>query len=337
MELTIQEGQALYFDADALIAAPRQIYRIDNHKSGRLYFTLTEDPNLPARFYLSVTEMISKTTPTSPWLIKWISDMGYEAAEQYKNERASYGTFMHMIFQEYLIDKEFDLQSIDERIPGYLQECKHPANLANSWINDLKQDIIGFAEFVRAHNVKPLAIELVLASDEMGVAGMMDLYCEMDVEVNGFFGEVFKSGARAGQEKETKKQIRTKALLDFKSGRKGIYDSHAIQLEAYRRLLLENFPQLQGEDIMLFNYCPNDWRLNPGYTLKDQTENPVIRKFDHLIEIGRIESGRIKTEYTQYEGLLQFGEDPKECIINYDLHHKALEYASKDSESDEEQ
>lgn len=336
MELNILEVKALYFDNNALINAPRQVYRVDNHKSGRLYFTLTSDPNIPAKFYLSVTEMISKTTPTSPYLIKWISEMGYEAAEKYKNERASYGTFMHMIFQEYLINKEFDLNSIDERIPGYLQECKHSLSLSGSWIHDLKQDMIGFAQFVNDYKIEPIAIEMVLASDEMGIAGMMDLYCRMEIEDKGFYGEVYKSGPRAGQEKETKQQIKIKALLDFKSGRSGIYDDHAIQLEAYRRLLIENFPELQKEELRLFNYCPTDWRTSPGYTLKEQTNNNILRKFDYLIEIGKIESGSIKQSFTQYEGVLQFNEDPKECIMQYDLQLEALRHASKNQESIDE-
>lgn len=156
--------------------------------------------------------------------------------------------------------------------------------------------------------MEPLAIEVSLISQQ-GYAGTVDLVCDMDWEYKGFFGETYKSGEQKGKPKETKEKRRIKAIVDFKSGRKGFYEANEIQMEACRRLVVENF---RFEPDMLFNFSPKEWRTTPGYNLKDQTDSLPKGKFEHLVEIAKIEKLMDVRQICIYQGELKFGQSPCE-------------------------
>lgn len=287
-KLTIEECHSLYFDELALMTQPTPLYRLQGHAGGRYYYRMNEtgEPD----FFISVTTMIRQTMPTSPTLIKWIADRGHEEAEQYKFERSVYGTMMHMCFQKLLIERQFDF---DDFLPNFMRGYmgRESVTLAyfDEWMDDIRRAVMGFAQFIIDYKVRPILIEGVLAHPD-GYAGAVDLVCQMELEEKGFFGETLKSGPNKGQPKETK-MIRTIfAIVDFKSGMKGFFPEHEIQLEAYRRLIKVNFPHLMDKFFRIFNYAPSEWRgVTPSYKLKDQTDSPNIEKFDNLVQLARID------------------------------------------------
>ena len=284
---------------------PRKLYRIDR-AGDRMYYYL--DGNTPV-MYPSVTTVIRNNMPTSPHLIKWIGDMGTEAAEEYRDERAAFGTFMHKTFEDYLVAKFYDLDTMEQSLVNYLRTEGLPETLAAKWLHEQQKALLGFAQWVSDYKVKPLAIEVALASDEMEVAGMVDLICEATIEEKGYFGEVYKTGANAGQPKETKREATVLAIVDFKSG-KDFYDDHAIQLEIYRRKWNENFPNTPIDRI--FNWSPSDWRNAPSYKFKEQTNNPQLYRVDHIIEMNKAANKRRERVATVISGKLT--DNPSACV-----------------------
>lgn len=301
--ITTEEIMALFFDKNALVEQPQRVYRLQSG-GHRLYYTFDEKG--VASFYVSVTTLIKQTTPTSPHLIKWIADMGYQEAKEYTQERADYGTFMHAEIARLLIDRKLDLDLMDERLRDYIEVNQLPVGFV-SHLDELKKDLLAFAQFVIDHNVRPLAIEIVLTHKD-GYAGAIDLPCLMDIEIKGFFGEVYKSGVNKDKPKETKKTIEVCAIVDFKSGRKGFYEDHEIQLEAYRRMWNEAYPDRKADKI--YNWSPSDWRTSPGYKLKDQTNSPNLQKFDSLIDIAMIEEGKRQKTFIKVFGKIDL-DNPK--------------------------
>src|SRR5690606_1373581 len=132
----------------------------------------------------------------------------------------------------------------------------------SDWITEIKKDILAFAQFMIAKNVKPIAIEIVLFHPEDNYAGAIDIVCEMDEEEKGFFGETYASGARKGEPKESKRTIRVNAIVDIKSGRKGFHESHEIQLHAYKEMFQVHFPDVPIHRV--YNWSPKDWRNTPS-------------------------------------------------------------------------
>ncbi len=305
--LSIEELKATFFDEDALLTQPAPIYRLKS-KGQRYYYDWGIDGE--PRFFVSVTTMIKNTMPTSPQLIKWIADKGYEESQEFAEERANYGTFMHIQIGELLINGTYDLDKLKEKLKAYIEEQKLPSSLIE-WEDDLKKDILAFAQFMIDHDVKPLAVEIILTNPEDGYAGAIDLICEMTDEEKGYFGEVYKSGPRAGQPKETKQEKRFRAVVDFKSGRKGFYPEHEIQVHAYKKMWNLNFDQYPLEKV--YNWSPKDWKgKTPTYNLKDQTNSKQALKLPYLTELASIERESRTSDIIVPHGLIE----PKRGLNN---------------------
>lgn len=285
--MTAVEMRAMFFDSDAIVETPERIYRLDS--SGHRYYYKFDEHGNP-EFFVSVTTLIKQTTPTSPHLIKWIADMGYDESRAYAQERADYGTFMHKEIAELLLTREYDTDKLRSNLLDYIEANRLPSDFVNHE-DELKKDVLAFAQFMIEHKVRPLAVEVVLSHPRDGYAGAVDMVCLMEIEEMGEWGEVYKTGKNAGKPKRTKARHEVLAMVDFKSGRKNFYEDNEIQLAAYKELWNENFPDRPVDRI--YNWSPKDWRgATPTYNLKDQTNSKSQFKLPYLVEIARIEDDK---------------------------------------------
>ena len=287
----------MFFDAKKLIHQPEPIYRLDS-QGHRYYYRFVDDEPV---FYTSVTTLIRNTLPTSPFLVKWIADMGSEQASVYADERANYGTFLHIQCGELLITGTYDLDKLSQKLTQF--GTVNNIQVKNEWIDDLKKDVLAFSQFMIDYNVKPLAIEVILYHPTDGYAGAIDIVAEMDYEEKGFFGDKYASGANKGQPKESKQKRRVMAIVDIKSGRKGFYESNEIQLKSYQVMWNIHFPDVPIERV--FNFSPKEWRTTPSYNLKDQTDCVSAEKLPHLINLAKIEDRKRSNKVTIYSGVIE--------------------------------
>ena len=241
-----EEIENVFLDETQLKKVPYIVYRV-KRGNGRLFYTI-DDKGTP-QFYISLTTLTRGTLPTSPQLIKWMCDMGYEESQAYMNERATYGSLMHLAFGQFLITKEWNFDKTKGFIVAQVAIGAVGACDADKYVNDLNDDVAAFAQFCLDCKVKPIAVELVLVSKKDSYGTMIDLVCKMTTTEKGFFGETYKSGEQKGNPKESKREKEITALLNFKSGRKGFYDEHEIQLEFERRLFEENYPDVKIDKI----------------------------------------------------------------------------------------
>lgn len=298
--ITAEEMKAIFFDEKALVEAPERIYRLNGGKH-RYYYKFDPTSGEP-EFYTSVTTLIKQTMPTSEHLIKWMADMGYDESKNYAADRAAYGTFMHMEIAELLITKRYDTNQLKSKLKDYIEKEKLPQDFIN-YEDDLKKDLLAFGQFMIDCQVEPLAIEIVLAHPTDGYAGAIDLVCEMKVDCTDFWGEVYKTGAKAGEPRKTKRTLEVTAIVDFKSGRKGFYEENEIQLEAYMQMWQKHFPNKQVERV--FNWSPKDWRgAKPTYNLQDQTAAKSRGKLQHLVELAKIESEKKSNTVVVIDGII---------------------------------
>lgn len=297
--MTVEQIQAEFFNEDALQEQPEPVYRLDS-SGHRYYYTFDEDGE--PRFYVSVTTLIKQTLPTSPSLVKWIAEMGYEESQRFAQERANYGTFMHAQIAELLISRSYNLNLIRERLRMFIESEQLPSDFMG-YADDFKKDVLAFAQFMKDTDLKPLAIELVLTNPVDGYAGAIDLAAELTIEEKGFFGEFYKTGANAGKPKETKRQRRIRAIIDFKSGRKGFFPEYEIQLHAYMKMWNMHFEAHPIEKV--FNWSPKDWRgKTPTYNFKDQTDSKNAKKLPYLVELARIEDEKRDNTVVSCSGII---------------------------------
>jgi hypothetical protein len=282
--MTVEEMTAMFFDEKTLIEPPYKVWQL-NSKGHRYYYRYDDAGN--PEFFPSVTTILSQTLPKAPHLINWIANKGIEEAERYKGERAAYGTFMHAAFEELLINRAYDLDGLKGKLKEYIEVYRLPDDFIY-YADDLKKDVLAFAQFVLDYDVRPLAVEIALVHPYYKYAGMIDCPCTMRAKIGS--------------------DDRINAIVDFKSGRKGFYEESEIQLGMYRDMWNVNFEKFPVTRI--FNFSPKDWRKKPSYNLKEQTESPNIRKIPYLLEIAAIEDENRDNTFTAVNGMVVLDDNP---------------------------
>lgn len=309
--LTVEEMTAMFFDEKTLIEPPYKVWQL-NSKGHRYYYRYDDAGN--PEFFPSVTTILSQTLPKAPHLINWIANKGIEEAERYKGERAAYGTFMHAAFEELLINRAYDLDGLKGKLKEYIEVYRLPDDFIY-YADDLKKDVLAFAQFVLDYDVRPLAVEIALVHPYYKYAGMIDCPCTMRAKIGS--------------------DDRINAIVDFKSGRKGFYEENEIQLGMYRDMWNVNFEQFPVTRI--FNFSPKDWRKRPSYNLKEQTDSPNIRKIPYLLEIAAIEDEKKDNTFTSVNGmvLLDNAPDLTQNVISLSLAELIKTKAPKEATPDE--
>lgn len=287
--MTVEEISAMYVNEGELIQAPYKIWQL-NSSGHRYYYRIDENGN--PEFYPSVTTILSQTLPQSQFLINWIAEKGIEEADRYKNEKAAYGTFMHGECAKLLINREYDFDALKSSLKAYVEAKRLPDDFIH-YADELKKDILSFAQFMVDYDVKPLAVEIALVHPINKYAGMIDCPCSMLDRIGG--------------------KERILAIIDLKSGKKGFYEMAEIQLHLYKEMWNANFPKHQIERV--FNFSPKDWRIRPTYNLKEQTDSKNAAKIPALLSIASIEDGKKDNIFTSISGTINL-DNGKKLIDN---------------------
>ena len=276
--MTVEQIRSLFFDADALREPPYRVYQLNT--DGHRYYYRFNEAGEP-EFYPSVTTLLKQVMPTPPALLEWMVANGKEGATEKRDLAAAYGTFMHIQFETLIINRRFDFDAVPAALLAYMERENLPEKVFTEWLPKIRKDVLAFAQFVRDYNVKPLAVEIGLVHPEHHYAGCIDLPCIM---TDSKTGHTFT------------------AIVDFKSGRKGFFEEHELQLHLYRDMWNVNYPDMPVERV--FNFSPKDWRKAPNYNLKEQTDSVNAKKLPHLLALAGIEDEKRDNTLTIIRGVL---------------------------------
>lgn len=277
--MTVEEIKALFFNADALKEPAYRVYQL-NSDGHRYYYRFNEKGE--PEFYPSVTTLLKQVMPTPPQLLDWMIQNGKEGATEKRDLAASYGTFMHGQFETLIINRRYDFDDVPNVLLEYMEQNNLPDKVFSEWAVKIRKDVLAFAQFVRDYNIKPLAIEIGLVHPEYHYAGCIDMPCVMTDPKSG---ETFP------------------AIVDFKSGRKGFFEEHELQLHLYRDMWNVNYPD--APITRLFNFAPKDWRgSKPTYKLQEQTDSVNAKKLPHLLQLAAIEDEKRDNTLTVVRGQL---------------------------------
>ena len=286
--MTVEEIRAVYFNADALREPPYRVYQLNS--DGHRYYYRFNDAGEP-EFYPSVTTLLKQVMPTPP-----IAN-GKDGSVEKRDLAAAYGTFMHIQFETLVINRRYDFDNVPAVLLDYMERENLPEKVFSEWLPKIRKDVLAFAQFVRDYNVKPLAIEIGLVHPEYHYAGCLDLPCEMT-------------------DPKTAKTFT--AIVDFKSGRKGFFEEHELQLHLYREMWNVNYPEKPVARV--FNFSPKDWRTKPTYNLKDQTDSVNAKKLPYLLALAAIEDEKRDNTLTIVRGVLDLDKGKiADNILNLSL------------------
>lgn len=278
--MTVEEIRAVFFNADALKEPPYRVFQLNS--DGYRYYYRYNDQGEP-EFYPSVTTLLKQVMPTPPALLDWMIANGKDAGTEKRDIAAAYGTFMHAQFETLLINRRYDFDNVPAVLIHYMEREHVPESLFSQWVVKIRKDVLAFAQFVKDYNIKPLAVEIGLVHPQFHYAGCLDLPCIM---TDPKTGKTFT------------------AIVDFKSGRKGFYEEHELQLHLYREMWNVNFENVPIERV--FNFSPKDWRgAKPTYNLKDQTDSANAKKLPYLLSLATIEDEKRDNTLTIVHGILE--------------------------------
>lgn len=308
------------------IQSPFFLRRMD-YFGKRLYYEI--DDELNPTFYLSTTSFIKSVLPENQFLTSWKIDTALykdskEGMEQYVKQTADYGTLMHICIAAIVKSNKFNWSELLV-VANDFAAGKIDQPTFRFWLKDLQKDLLAFCKWVVDYNVDIISVEFPIKY--RGIATSIDLVCELDVERKGFFGEVYKTGEKKGQPKETKVVERKIAIVDLKSGKKGFYDSHEAQLELCKVMWNSYFEGTKFEVEKIYNWSPTDWLREPNYNFKDQTFSKFAGKTDLLFDLGEM-YGIFDFEKFMVESNIEFtlGEQPVFEIKNIREKIKEYEY-----------
>jgi hypothetical protein len=226
-----------------MIECPYRLFRYDKGHN-RFYYRSNTAELLP---YLSVTSFCQMALPTSPYLIKWIGDNGSETAEFKRDSKAEYGTLLHIEIGKALKTGGYDFNKLSKVL--YESVSPNYRYQVGDWEHEMKRDLISMFQFFKEKLVSVIGLEFPVYSDECGLAGTIDLIAEVK----------FGRGT-------------VNALIDFKSGKKGFFDAHKLQLSAYKKMWNEHFESVFPVT-HIFNLAPVNWLKSPTYKFENQTNN----------------------------------------------------------------
>ena len=276
--MTVEEMKALYFNADALKEPPFRLYQL-NSDGHRYYYRFNEQGE--PEFYPSVTTLLKQVMPTPPALMDWMIANGKEGSTEKRDLAAAYGTFMHAQFETLIINRRYDFDAVPAVLYDYMEQNNIPEKVFSEWAVKIRKDVLAFAQFIRDWNVEPLAVEIGLYHPHFKYAGCLDLPSRMT---------------------DPKTGDRFAAIVDFKSGRKGFFEEHELQLHLYMPMWNIWFPECPVTRV--FNFAPKDWRVKPTYNLKEQTDSVNAKKLPHLLNLAAIEDEKRDNTITVVRGQL---------------------------------
>ena len=275
------------FDADALKVQPKPLWRIDLANK-RYYYTFIDKLRTVPKFFISVTSSIASLglLPTNFGLIEWWAQFPtIDVAKKEMNKLADYGTFDHVLIGQFMKNGTLDLEIIPDLVYEYSK--KNYLDYDNRfWTKYCRRDLIALDKWVKEHEVRPIAIELMLCGKD-GYATMVDFICEMTIG-SGSNGKILKKDLNEGTCRRVHAIIDWKSMMSF-TKHKSFHKTNEFQLEACRRLVAENFPQLPIEK--LYNVSFEGSIGTAEVVMKEQTDKAL-----KLVKIGETFS----TEFDLY-------------------------------------
>lgn len=315
MNLPIKEVESFYFDKDVIRESGTSLRRLD-YGGVRNYFTVT-DFNTVDSIYTSVTTFAKSVMPSNPFLLDWMKNKSKEEQEFILKSSSTYGTLMDIFCNELLINRE--VKDFDKRVMEFtLREGLYSID-HDKWTAQLKKDVLSFATFVQDYDVKPLLISCPLKSDNLNLAGTLDLCCSMNSKI-----------PTKTDIKNKVQPVRINTIIDYKakigdftlkSDRNSFYDSECLQLHIYGMLVLENFPDIKIDALM--NFSPKNWRTNPSYNLKDWTGSNALgkmqKKFEYFFAIYNIDNDSFEREFNIVKDVISLDSDLSEAMETVSL------------------
>ncbi|MCR4340348.1 MAG: PD-(D/E)XK nuclease family protein [Gemmatimonadaceae bacterium] len=154
-----------------------------------------------------------------PWLVPWANRLGLQGVDSAK------------YVEQTAVAGSLTHDWIEHKLTGRTWDSAQLADYSEDEQGQALRAYAGFRQWSRAHVLEPLLIESALISEQLRIGGTIDLYALLDER---------------------------HALIDFKTSAR-VYDSHLVQLAAYRALLEESGRQVDEVRVVVLPRDGSAW------------------------------------------------------------------------------
>jgi hypothetical protein len=294
----------------SVLMAGQTIYR--SNAGGYRYYIDTARHS-----YMSVTSFISATQPEGRHLKNFRSEMAAtlgsaEAVDTYVQATADYGTALHIAIADFVRNGQIDWLAFEDWAYNYiLDTVQVKKEIVWQAVIELVNDVAALIKFLHDYRCIVLAVELpvFMKVGEGGIATCIDLVVEMDV--------------KNYDKTPIEQRKRHKAVINIKSGKKGFYETHLMQLALERELYNETYGAITGNIEAAYNVAPSDWKTSPTYKLKDWTEQLDSTYQLLYFDIQKANAKGIlkapERKENRFLGVTKYGQDPTEAMKSQNL------------------
>lgn len=311
--VTVEKLVAFY--SGELLKRPYEMYRLSTMKGARIYFRELEDNSI--RFYMGATS--ASRYLMTPHLLRWWADSeGYDARKQEMYDKATAGSYFHSLIAQIAKGEEMSVKVIRESYKLYLVANEVTAKLHASFIDTMVKDVLSYLQWCEDYEVKPLAIEMPLCSDTIGVATLVDWVGVIN-DSKGNLNEDGSIKSKRGRQPKHERIGVHSCIVDFKTGKKGTYETHIMQLQSNKEMFEENFPDIEPIKYY-YNLSPKAWRIEPTYDFVNQTDKMNQDRYDALLTLARTDmEGILNRNILTIEGDFKFGTSANSLIRRFTI------------------
>lgn len=259
------------------------------------------------RIYKSLTTFLSSVMPENKFLTTWKMNVaaelgGKKQVDEFVGKTADYGTALHIACADFCRNNGVTWAEFETQALQMLMDCGLSVESIEYAMPEFIRDFAAIVQFFHDYRVRVIAVEIPVWIDE-GVATLIDLVVEMD--------------AKNYDKTPDEKRVRHRAIINLKSGKKGFFETHLMQLVGERMMFNAVYAGVLGYEIeQVYNLSPTDWRTKPAYNLKNQTpeiENKnMVDQFRLFLELGKARGVlRVPVKTFQvFTGRTEYGDDP---------------------------
>lgn len=273
------------------------------------------------RVYKSLTTFLGQIMPERRFLTNWRVRMAAEfssaeAVDDYVEKTADYGSALHVAAADFAREGGVVWSDFEHRAFSMLSDAGLSADVLGYALPEFMRDFASLLQFFYDYNVEILAVEVPVWCKE-GSATLIDFVVEMD--------------AKLYDKTPEDKRKRHKAIINIKSGKKGFFEEHALQLVGERLMFNQVFSKALGYEITeVYNLAPSNWRERPTYKIKQQTREiekaNLDEQFRLFLRLGKLRGVLTTPErtFTIFTGQTKVGENPQDAlqVLTYDQFSK---------------
>ena len=264
----------------------------------RFYYSVDlEDLDWDEIQFFKSTTTVGKFIPRemAKGLERWRGSLGNEEADRYMDDRALYGTLLHILFAEYLRRVQMHGRGAallyQEEVVSAAKSYADGFGLGLGWVRaniiELQKDLIALHTFVNVYDFEPYLIEKTIFHGGQKYAGTIDIFGKM------WFGERYgETAKKALQLKDPKSARRDWAQIDLKSGKSAtLYPGQELQLVLNADAIEWQFPEIKVAGS--FKLAPKDWQTRPGFHLVEADREYWASRKYHILELAEAELGGV--------------------------------------------